>query len=80
MKHHNDYVSGPHHYWTHFVCGCFFGGGLGAYVANNYFESGFIILIAAAVMAVVFGFSCGRWGERTRHSISDWLHTWWQAL
>ena len=29
MKQHDDYLLGRHHYWTHFVCGFVFGGGLG---------------------------------------------------
>ena len=38
MKQHDDYVSGPHHYWTQFVCGFLFGGGLGAWIAYGFFR------------------------------------------
>jgi hypothetical protein len=77
MKQHDDYVSGSHHYWMHFVCGFIFGGGLGGWIAYCISDSGLIILIAAVVTAVTFAFSCGRWGDRSWRTISDWLRTLW---
>lgn len=32
MKKQDDYVAGPHHYWTHFWCGLVFGAGIGTWI------------------------------------------------
>ena len=79
MRQHDDYVSGPHHYWTHFVSGFIFGGGLAAWIAGGIFDSGLMILSAALVTGAAVAFSCGRWGERVWTRISDWLRAWWMA-
>ena len=40
MEQHDDYVSGPHHYWFQFAGGFIFGAGIGAYVSSRFFVSG----------------------------------------
>jgi biotin transporter BioY len=70
----------PHHFWTHFMCGFIFGGGLGAWVAHAFSDSGLILLIAAAVTGAAFALSCGWWGDRTWRRISEWVITLWTTL
>ena len=79
MKQHDDYVSGPHHYRFHFAGGFIFGAGFGAYVSYRFFDSGVIVLLVSVATALLFGFYCGRWGERAWSSISDWFSTWWRG-
>ena len=77
MKQHDDYVSGPHHYWFQFAGGFIFGAALGAYASYRFFESGVLVLLVGVATALLFGFYCGRWGERAWHRISDTFRTWW---
>jgi hypothetical protein len=67
MKKRNDYISDSHHYWTHFWCGLAFGAGLGAWSGWWLFDSGWTVAVMASVAAIVFGYSCGRWGDRAWH-------------
>jgi len=80
MGQHDDYVSGPHHYWFQFAGGLVFGAGIGTYGSSRFFESGVIVLLASAATALLFGFYCGRWGERAWSSISDWFHSWRRGI
>lgn len=80
MEQHDDYISGPRHYWFQFAGGFVFAAGLGAYVSYGLFESGVIVMLVSLGTAFGFAFFCGRWGERAWRSISDWFHTWWRAL
>ena len=72
-QHHQDYIAGRHHYGYQFFGGFVFGALLGAYVGYRLFDSGITFVLAAAVAGFIFAFSCGRYGERTWRSMSDWL-------
>jgi len=36
----SGYLSGPHHFWTHFWCGLVVGIGLGAWSGSELFDGG----------------------------------------
>jgi hypothetical protein len=74
MKKEDDYVAGPHHYWTHFSCGLVFGALLGLWIGTDFFESGWANLATVAVISVAMAFSCGRWGDRAWQWIIERLH------
>lgn len=76
MKQHEDYISGRHKFWVHFFFGLLLGALLGYWWFWGLFDSATLNLLAIAAMASAFGTSCGRWGERAWHRISDWL-SWW---
>jgi hypothetical protein len=80
MKKHDDYVSGPHHYWMHFLGGFLFGAGLAAWIASWLFNSGLAAGIGAIAGGLSLGFFCGRWGEVAWKQISDWLQRWWRLI
>ncbi len=62
MKMKVDSFTGPHSYLGHFLSGLIFGGGVGAWLGLDFFETG----LAAAVGAVLLGgglaVAAGRWG------------------
>lgn len=76
MEKKDDYISGTHHYWIHFICGFLFGAAIGAYVTSTFLDNSLFILVAAIVSGLWFGFSCGKWGERAWKSISEWFRIW----
>jgi hypothetical protein len=73
MKKHDDYISGPHHFWIHFWCGLVFGAIVSTWVSCSLFESTPIILITAGPGALVIAYCCGRWGD----SAWQWLLDQW---
>jgi hypothetical protein len=80
MKKHDDYVSGPHDYWIHFVSGGVFGAGVGAWIGGGLFGGALAIALGAAIFGIGFGFWCGKWGEGAWKSISEWVRIWWGGL
>jgi hypothetical protein len=80
MEKKDDYISGPHHYWPHFVCGFVFGAFVGASLSTWILDSSVLRFIAAVITGLCFGLSCGKWGDRAWKSIADWFSTWWRAL
>jgi hypothetical protein len=63
MKKHDDYISGPHHFWIHFWCGLVFGGLTSLWIGWSLFESTAVVLIVAGIAALVIAYCCGRWGD-----------------
>jgi hypothetical protein len=65
----NDYVSGPHSFWIHFVCGLIAGAGLAAWFGWRLFDSRWVFAGLVALSAVITAYCCGRWGD----SAWEWL-------
>jgi len=42
MEKHDDYISGPHHYCLHFICGFVFGVFVGASLIGWLFDSSIV--------------------------------------
>jgi hypothetical protein len=80
MEKTDDYICGPHHYCPHFICGFIFGAFVGASLVGWLFDSLIATWVAAAISGLCFGYSCGKWGERSWKSISEWFSVWWRAL
>lgn len=78
-KKHDDYVSGPHSYWIHFLAGLIAGALLGCYLFWNLSGSAVVDLLAIIITASVFAAVCGRWGERAWNRIADWLGWWFKT-
>ena len=77
MKQKDDYISGPHNYWVHFVCGFAFGVFVGGLFARWLVGSVLAIIAGAVVGGLSFGLSCGKWGDRAWKAIFE--STWWRA-
>ncbi|MBA2732284.1 MAG: hypothetical protein H0U54_05280 [Acidobacteria bacterium] len=73
MKKHEDYISGPHHFWMHFWFGLVFGGALGAWLGWQLFESAVFILPIAGATALAIAYCCGRWGDSVWHWLIEWF-------
>jgi len=71
----NDYVAGPHHYWTHFWCGLFFGAAVGVWLGWQAFDSGWLVIAAAIAASISTAFLCGHWGDQAWHWLLQRL-TW----
>ncbi len=80
MKKHDDYISGPHHYWIHFGAGLVFGAGPGLSIAGWLGLAGWHAFGVVAAIALGFAYSCGQWGEVAWKKISEWLQRWWPFL
>ena len=57
MKKHDDYVSGPHDFWTHFVCGFIFGALAGTVMGWTLFENIWLTAASALGLAMFFAFA-----------------------
>ncbi|HWQ91156.1 MAG TPA: hypothetical protein VN673_05760 [Clostridia bacterium] len=64
MKKQDDYVSGPHHYWTHFGLGLVLGAVLGVLIGWQLFTDGWGLGAVVVLTSITAGYSCGRWGDR----------------
>ena len=73
----DDYISGPHSYWTHFICGFILGGASGAYTASGFHAGGWITFAVAAATGLALALACGRWGDRVWKSILENWPLWW---
>ncbi len=80
MKKRDDYISGPHSYWFHFIAGLALGVFLGWWFFGDISDHAFVNLLAVGVTAVCFAFFCGRWGEPAWRRVSDWLAWWFGTL
>jgi hypothetical protein len=67
VKQQDDYIAGPHHYWTQFWCGLLFGAGAGIWVGWQVFVSPWLMVATAVPISLVTGLICGRWGDRGWH-------------
>jgi hypothetical protein len=76
MKKHDDYISGPHHFWIHFWCGLLFGGLVSAWISWQFFETRALILVSTGIAAPVIAYCCGRWGDSAWHWLIQKLQ-WW---
>ena len=76
MKKHDDYISGPHHFWIHFWCGLVFGGVVCAWISRQLFETRAVVLLSAGIAALAVAYSCGRWGDSAWHWLIRKLQ-WW---
>lgn len=77
MKKNDDYVSGRHSYWIHFVVGLVFGGLVGGYCIGGLFESKPVALSVSGAIAVGTALFCGRWGEIAWKRMAEWFKRWW---
>ena len=75
MKKQDDYIAGPHHYWTHFWFGLVVGAGLGAWTGWNLFDDRWAIVATLTLSALTMALSCGRWGDRAWQCAAERL--WW---
>ena len=62
MKMKVDSFTGPHSYLGHFLCGLIFGGGLGAWLGLDIFETGWAAAVGAVLSGGVLALAAGRWG------------------
>jgi hypothetical protein len=60
MQKHDDYISGPHHFWIHFWCGLVFGGVVNTWIRWSFFESTTVILAVAGIATLAIAYCCGR--------------------
>ncbi len=60
----DEYIAGPSCNWTHFWCGLIFGAIVGSLIAWQIFDSGWRVILAASVIALLIAGSCARWGDR----------------
>ena len=74
MKARDDYISGPHHYWTHFICGFVVGAAFGAWLGYHVADERWITFAVAATSGLSFALPCGRWGDDVWKSV---LENWW---
>lgn len=59
---------------TRFGCGFLFGIVLGGFAAaRSFYESGFMILIATALIATILGVAAMRFGDRFWLSMKRWI-------
>jgi hypothetical protein len=77
VRQHHDYISGRHHYWTHFSFGLLVGAGLGAWIGIESFESGWPTVLLSVILAFSVAYSCGRWGECAWDRIADSFRRYW---
>jgi hypothetical protein len=63
-KKQDDYIDGPHDYWIHFCCGLVFGAGIGTWIGLQSFDTGWTVIMTAAIISLAVACSCGRWGDR----------------
>lgn len=80
MDKHDDYVSGPHHYWPHFFAGLGFGALFGWWIACSWLDGTAARVVAAALGAVGVACFAGRLGEVAWPRIAEWLKRWWEAI
>ena len=62
MKMTVDSFTGPLSYLGHVLCGLIFGGGLGAWLGLDFFETGRAGAVGAVVSGGVLALAAGRWG------------------
>jgi uncharacterized membrane protein len=77
MNQRDDYISGPHNYWVHFVCGFIFGALVGAWFGRWLFGGLLASIIGAVLSGFCFGISCGNWGDRAWKAIFE--SPWWRS-
>lgn len=63
MRKRNEYVSGPHDFWSHFVFGLVFGVVASTSFSLWFFESAEFIIATTAAGALVIAYCCARWGD-----------------
>jgi hypothetical protein len=80
MKQYEDYISGPHRYWTHFFCGLAVGALVGWWIFEGFFDNGAYNLVAIAATGICLGAFCGRWGDSAWLRISNGLRCWFGIL
>ena len=64
VKTQDDYIAGPHHFWTHFWCGLVAGACVGAGLGWQICDSREAILATSVGVSLIEAFSCGRWGDQ----------------
>lgn len=74
MKQEDDYFAGPHHFWTHLVCGAIFGALLGAWIGWQCSSNEWIMVLTALVVSASFSYSSARWGDRAWQWLIQRLH------
>jgi hypothetical protein len=75
-----DYISGPHEYWPHFLVGLVFGTLLGWWFFDDLASNAAINFLLICATALGLALFCGRWGEPGWRRISDWLAWWFGTL
>ena len=71
MNRKDDYISGPHNYWVHFVFGFIFGAIAVGWFAHWLFGGLLAAIIGAGAGGVCFALSCGKWGDRAWKAIFE---------
>ena len=65
----DDYISGPHNYWVHFifgfVFGAFFGGWFGGWLIGGILA----VMTGTLTGGCCVGLSCAKWGDRAWKAI-----------
>jgi hypothetical protein len=59
----DEYVAGPHHFWTHFWCGIVFGSGVGAWISSGLFNNWLPFVASTIAIGLIVAFCCGRRGD-----------------
>lgn len=77
MNQQDDYISGPHNYWAHFVLGFIFGAFTVGWFARWLFSGLLAAAIGGLMGGLCFGFSCGKWGDRAWKAIFE--SPWWKS-
>jgi hypothetical protein len=58
-----DSYSTGRHFWIHFWCGLVVGGGVGAWISCDLFESTYACFALGAGLALTFALCAGYWGD-----------------
>jgi hypothetical protein len=79
MNQKDDYISGPHSFWAHFVLGFIFGGIVAGWFTRWLFGNFLVVVGGAVLSALCFAFFCGKWGDRGWKAIfgSQWWRSGW---
>lgn len=74
----DDYIAGPHSFWTHFIFGLFFGAVVGfCWAGRMNLRTVHGVVEMTAGTALVVAFCCGRWGDGTWEKMLS-IFCWWK--
>ena len=77
MKKQVDSFTGPHSYLGHFVCGLIVGGGIGAWLGWDMFETARGAVAGAVLAGGGMAMAAGRWGPDAWMGLLDLLLGLW---
>jgi hypothetical protein len=75
MRKREDYVAGPHNFWSYFIFGFIFGGAIGTWISWGLFDNYVFGAVTVGGFAFVMAYASGRWGD----SAWEWMAEkfWW---